>query len=423
MTRYAFLACILTLVTYTVEADVLSQFVLPGNQCATAVSINANGRIATSIFDDNAAGVLLFNPDLTLRFNRRFSSSLTLDSSGIAPTSDGGFVVAGTISLPSGDTDGIVFKVSPTGGIVWKKIFGTAENDQLHSVTVLPDGSIAVLGHRIDSSNSLDLLVARFSRGGALLWRKLLGTPSTDHAGIISAVSGPAIMVTAGTGGSPIQPLWLKLSLTGAVLSARVGSTREAIALLYKENPLGGYYLGSTGPLVQGQLAKTHISRFDATDRLVWAKSFAFSGNHLTVLNAFVNTDGSMVLAGNASTSSNLKAVVMKLSSSGAFQWKRMLNVVGSSYFTGAVQQTDGSIFAAGCSGANSNASDLLILNLPLSGNTGGCSRLTNVPISAARTSMTLRNFSIAVLPAAFRNRKAAIQAATSQPTTSALCP
>ena len=46
MTRYAFLACILSLVSFTTTADVLSQFVLPGTQCATGVSIDANGRIA-----------------------------------------------------------------------------------------------------------------------------------------------------------------------------------------------------------------------------------------------------------------------------------------------------------------------------------------------------------------------------------------
>jgi hypothetical protein len=426
MTRYAFLACILALVFYKVEAGVLSQFVLPGNQCGTALAINANGRIATSVIDENGAGVLIFNPDLTLQFSRRFSSSGTVDSAGIVPATDGGFVLAGTILMPSGDTDAIVYKVSSTGRIVWKKIFGTSENDQLHSATVLPDGSIAVLGHRISASTLHDLLIARFSKGGALLWRKVLGTPAVDHAGSITSASGSAIMVSAGTGTAPIQPLWVKLSLSGAVLSARVGSTRESLATFYMENPNGGYYLGSTGPLVQGQLAKTHISRFDATDRLVWAKAYTFSGNTLTVLPGFVNSDGSILLAGNAGglfgAPSPMRGVVMKLSSSGRIQWKRSLNVA-QSYFVGAVKQTDGSIFTAGCVSANTTASDVVTLNLPLSGNTGGCSSLTSAPISAARTSMRLSNFSIDVLPAAFRKKTAAIQTATAQPANSALCP
>jgi hypothetical protein len=423
MRRYAFLACILALVTYTVEADVLSQFVLPGRQCATAVSIDANGRIATSVIDENGAGVLLFNPDLTSRFSKRFSSSGGVNSAGIVPTADGGFVVAGTISLPSGDTDAIVFKVSAAGGIVWKKIFGTAENDQLHSATVLPDGSIAVLGHRISSSTSHDLLIARFSKGGALLWKKVLGTSSVDHAGSITSASGPALMVSAGTGTAPIQPLWIKLSLSGAVLSARVGSTRESLAIFYMENPNGGYFLGSIG---LGQLAKTNISRFDATDRLVWAKSYSFSGNTLTVHPGFVNPDGSVVLAGNSGglfgAPPPLRGVVMKISSSGGVQWKRALNIAQSD-FIGALQQTDGNIFAAGCVGANTSASDVVVLTLPLSGNTGGCSSLTSAPISAARTPMTLRDFSIGVLPATFHTQTAAIQAATTQSTESALCP
>jgi hypothetical protein len=426
MARYAFFVCILTLVSYTVAAHVLSQFALPGSQCATGVSIDANGRIATSVNDQNATGVLLFNRDLTLKFNRRFSSNGLVDSAGVAPTPDGGYVVAGTISLPSGDTDAIVYKVGSTGNVLWKKIFGTSEIDQLHTLTVLQDGSIAVLGHRISASTSHDLLIARLSKGGALLWRKVLGTPAVDHYGAIASASGPAIMVSAGTGNGPIEPLWVKLSLSGAMQSARIGSTRESIGAFYLENPNGGYYLGSLGPLVQGELAKTNISRFDATDRLVWAKSYAFSGNTLTLYPGFVNPDGSMVLVGNEGglfgAPPRMRGVVIKLSSSGGVQWKRALNVA-QSYFIGAVQQTDGNIFAAGCVSANTNASDVVTLNLPLSGNTEGCSSMTSAPISAAGTSMTLRNFSIAVLPAAFHNQTAAIQAATMQSEKSALCP
>jgi hypothetical protein len=176
---------------------------------------------------------------------------------------------------------------------------------------------------------------------------------------------------------------------------------------------------------VRGEVQKTNISRFDATDRLVWAKSYAVAGNQLTTPYGFVNADGSMVLAGNVSTPltpSALKGVVMKISSSGGIQWKRLLNVANS-YFTGAVRQTDGNIFAAGCVSANTDASDLVALSLPLSGNTGGCSSMTSAPISAVGTSMTLSNFSIGVLSATFHTQTAAIQAVTTQPTISALCP
>jgi hypothetical protein len=422
MSRYVFFAFILTLVSHAETADVLSQFVLAGNQCATAVSMNANGRIATSVNDQNGAGVLLFNSDLSLRFSKRFSSAGVVNSAGIVPTADGGFVIAGTITLSSGDTDAILYKVSSTGNIVWKKIFGTAENDQLHSATVLPDGSIAVLGHRVSNSTSLDLLIARFSSGGALLWRKVLGTPATDHASTIAFANGPALMVSAATGDNPIQPLWIKLSLNGTVLSARVASTRDAIGLFYLDHPNGGYYLGSVG--LQGQTGKTNISRLDATDRLVWTKSYRFSGNSLTLSHGFVNPDGSMVLAGHSGglLGAPPTGALMKISGSGGVQWKRALNAA-QSYFSGAVQQTDGSIFATGCMNANTEASDVIALSLPLSGNTGGCSNLRSAPISAARTSLTLRNFSIAVLPAAFRNKKVAIQSATARPTKSALCP
>ncbi len=154
----------------------------------------------------------------------------------------------------------------------------------------------------------------------------------------------------------------------------------------------------------------------------MWAKSYSHSGSSMFLSHGFVNADGSLVLVGNASTQSTLKGVLMKISGTGGVQWKRSLNLAQST-ISGAVPQTDGSIFAAGCVGWNTQASDMVTLNLPLSGNTGGCSRMTSAPISVAGASMTLRNFSIAVLPAAFRNQTAAIQSATMQSEKSALCP
>jgi hypothetical protein len=422
MIRYLFIACVLALVTYTVEADVLSQFVLPGSQCAADVSIDANGRIGALVIDQNDAGLLLFNSDLTLKFNRRFSSSGTITPSDIASTSDGGFVVVGSIALPSGDTDAIVFKVSSTGKIVWKKIFGTTENDELHGVTVLHDGSIAVLGHRISASTSYDLLIARLSKVGALLWRKVVGTRDLDHGSTITSANGSTLMVSAGTGTSPVLPLWIKLSLSGDILSARVGSTQEWAGIFYIENPNGGYYLGTLGPHVPGQLSKTNISRFDATDRLIWSKLYSHSGSSMFLSHGFVNPDGSLLLVGNASTASTLNGLMVKISSTGAVQWKRTLNLAQST-FSGVVQQSDGSIFAAGCVGWNTAASDVLALSLPLSGNTGGCNSLTSAPISVARTSMTLTNFSIAALTATFHTQTVAIQAASTQSEKTSVCP
>jgi len=421
MRHFAFLSFII-LFSYPVAADVLSQFLLPGRQCITAASTSENGNISVSILDQDATSVMLVNPDLTLRFSRRFSSAGTISPSDIVSTTDGGSIVAGTISLPAGNTDAIVFKVGATGNIVWKKIFGTADNDELHSMTILQDGSVAVLGHRISSATSHDLLIAHLSKGGAILWQKVLGTPALDHAGAITSTLEPALIISAGSGTAPIRPIWIKLSVNGAILNARAGSLQEYIATFYIENPQGGYYLGSVGPLVQGQLSKTNISRFDANDHLLWGKSFGLSGTSLTLPRGIVNSDGSVVLAGNAFTPNSLKGILMKISSSGGLQWKRALNLPQSLFF-GAIQQSDGNIFAAGCVNLNTDSEDALVLSLPISGNAGGCSRLTSAAISAAAAPMTLSNFSIAVLDASFRTQSAAIQSTTSQTSKSAVCP
>lgn len=112
----------------------------------------------------------------------------------------------------------------------------------------------------------------------------------------------------------------------------------------------------------------------------------------------------------------------MKISSSGGLQWKRALNLPQSLFF-GAIQQSDGNIFAAGCANLNTDSEDVVVLTLPLSGNAGSCSRLASAAISAEAAPMTLCNFSIQVLPASFRTQSAPIQTTTAQAEKSALCP
>ena len=273
----------------------------------------------TSLIDQNAAGVLLFNPDLTLKFNRRFSSSGTLDSSGVAPTPDGGYVVAGTISLPSGDSDAIVFKLGATGNILWKKIFGTPDIDQLHYVTVLQDGSIAVLGHRITASNSLDLLISTSFQGGRIVVEKGSWNSSNRSRWIHylrkRTRNNGLCWNRRHADFTVMDQIEFERCCAERARWIHTGSNRN---FLHGESEWRVLPRKRRMPLVHGELQKTNISRFDASDRLVWAKSYGFPGNMLTTPYGFVNADGSMVLAGNSSTPSTpsiLRGVVMKISS------------------------------------------------------------------------------------------------------------
>ena len=63
----------------------------------------------------------------------------------IQQTSDGGFVVAGQTSSPSGG-DFLVMKLDSDGNIVWQKAYGGLADDLAHSIRQTIDGGFIVAG-------------------------------------------------------------------------------------------------------------------------------------------------------------------------------------------------------------------------------------------------------------------------------------
>ncbi|WP_217493367.1 hypothetical protein [Haladaptatus sp. W1] len=69
--------------------------------------------------------------------------------SSITRTTDGGFVIAGTVDRPDRFSDGLVVKTDATGTVEWKQRFGAeCEFAQLHAIIQTQDGGYAAAGMR-----------------------------------------------------------------------------------------------------------------------------------------------------------------------------------------------------------------------------------------------------------------------------------
>lgn len=400
--------------------DLVTRFSVTGRQCATGAAVNAAGQTAISISDSSGGfDYMLLNTDGTVQLSRSVRGSGLFFPYAIAATNDNGFAMVGSVQTTSAGMDGFVARINSAGGFLWKKSIGTSEEDELRSVAVLPDGSIAVVGHRQSAVSSFDLLVARFSASGALLWKKVLGTSGFEHAGGISVTADGSIMISAATdSGGVNRGLWIKLNTAGTVVSSQTSSTPDSAGLFYLEDAVLGRVYGSLAPLRAGQNGKTLVARFDSQDHHLWSKSFGAAGASLNVAPGFFGSDGSLVLAGNAFTPGPTqdKAILLKISPAGGLQWKRALtSAQNSSSFAGPVMNNaTQSIFAAGCVDSGLETEDMALVNLPLSGNPGAsCSYLPSAAISGASTAFVLSSFAVSTLPATFHSQSIALTSST----------
>jgi hypothetical protein len=202
--------------------------------------------------------------------------------SGVAIDQDDSIFVAGQFFgtadfgggalTTAGMNDVYLAKYSPSGGFVWAKRFGAANDDLAASVAVDGGGNVAITGVfygsvafggatlRNPSNVMSDVFVAKFTGNGAHIWSKSFGGDYADYGVAIAAdldgnvlvtgtfngtVSfGGAALTSASTATSDI--FVAEYSPTGAHLfSARYGSAGSEIASAAAFGPNGGLVGGA----------------------------------------------------------------------------------------------------------------------------------------------------------------------------------
>src|SRR5262249_33125102 len=409
-------------------SDLITVLAAEGRQCSSGAGVNTQGKIGMGIQDSTGAlDFVLLNTDGTVQLSRRLTGNGAITVSSLAVAKDGGFIAVGGIATASNGTDAFIAKFSAAGNVLWKRIIGTPEDDEFRALAVLNDGSIVVLGHRNSATTTLDLLLAKFSAGGAVQWRKVIGTSGFEHAGGIAVFPDNTIGIAAGTevNGSA-RALFIKINPAGTILSARIASTPNSTGLFFLPHLQDGSLMGFLAPLVQGAAAKTFVGRFDTSGAKIWLKSFGVAGKFLITARVFQKADGSFFLTG-ASTAINSSAgsgVIAKISSAGTFQWKRGFSMQpGSTALTSlSLHNPSQTIIAAGCVGFGTDKQDTSLVQVPVSGTISGCSALPSIGMSTSNATVSFSNLAISTLSAAFHVQTPPLSSATLSITRSTQC-
>jgi len=115
---------------------------------------------------------------------------------GVAAHPNGETTLAMAVPGPLGGLDAQVIRLAANGTPLWTRQFGTAANDRLYGAIPLADGGVIVAGYSRGNGPADDMMLARLSPTGELLWLKYFGDPSkADRVyGIAPAPDGGAIV-------------------------------------------------------------------------------------------------------------------------------------------------------------------------------------------------------------------------------------
>ncbi len=269
-----------------------------------------------------------YGPDNSLSWVKTWGSASGAENLiGAAPTSDGGFVACGYgYVYTHGSADGFIVKFDSNGTEVWSRYLGGTGLDNLYGVTELNDSSFVTVGTTQNyGAGSSDVMIAKYTSDGTLLWVKTWGYNGTDSVYSISNTSDGGFVIAG------------------------------------KESSAGYAY----------------ISKYNSAGTTEWTRTWGGGTIYNQASSVIQTSDGGYALAGQ-SRSFGLgyeDTFLVKYDNSGTFEWNRVFGTSDWDYAQSVVEGLDAGLFVTGYSNHyDSGNNDLLLLKYSSDGNINNCS-------------------------------------------------
>jgi uncharacterized delta-60 repeat protein len=246
----------------------------------------------------------------------------------VKQASDGGYVAAGsTWEFGVGNTDAWVLKLDSNGGVAWQKTYGGGGYDRATSVEPTSDGGYIVAGSTYSfGAGKDDAWVLKLDSTGGVIWQKTYGGSGDDCANSAEQTADGGYIVLGSTSefGAGVGNVWvLKLSSTGSVTWQKTyggGGSYRASAI--EETSDGGYVVaGSTNSSCAGGW-DFWVLKLNPTGSVNWQKAYG-GGNDDEAYSVQQTSDGGYVAAGytNSFGTGWTDAWVVKLGVDGYIVW------------------------------------------------------------------------------------------------------
>jgi hypothetical protein len=293
--------------------------------------------------------VMKLDADGNIVWQKVYGVNMVITSRSFQQTSDGGYVLGGTIFTGTGiDLEGWVVKLDSGGSIVWQKSYNGGPSPVsirldtlIHSVRQTLDGGYIVAG-----SWGGDNWVMKLDPSGNMIWQKTYANCGFNMVALTS--DGGYAFAGTNNGGSCV----LRIDSAGNVVWRKIYLPSNGYFIIISQASDGGFVLG--GEISMRQTIDTDeawIMKLDSAGNTLWQKAFGEGSNYIDYLASLSPTsDGGYVAAGYGycsnsgfCTGSANRAWLFKIDGGGNMVWHRLYGGPQEDDVFLSVQQTSDS--------------------------------------------------------------------------------
>lgn len=271
------------------------------------------------------------------------------------------------VSNPLGEIDYWLLKITHEGDLEWEKTLGGAFNDFCSEIVIASDGSYLIGGHseqedaaQGDTFGNIDKVIFKVSPSGEVIWKKNYDRSNFDRLEKILPTNDGGFLLggSISTDNEHYNFNLIKTNSSGEVEweNNYGGSTYDVLEDL-KATSNGEYYVGGTSRSSDGDALSEGFGRDDywllKVDRLgdiIWEKKYGFK--HDDLLKSLIATsDGGAILSGSSSGETTFQGFdywVIKIDKDGKSQWSKNYGLPDTDFFEKAIATNDGGILLGG---------------------------------------------------------------------------
>ncbi len=279
---------------------------------------------------------------------------------GIVALEKGDAAIVGTCkSFGAKRTDICITRMNSKGEMKWRLWLGGKKKDEGKAIARAADGSILVLGHSKSYSKNYDydLLIAKVSLEGKLIWEKHIGGMRDEFAGGIAGTDdgGALIVGSSQSFGEGDKNVYIvRLDKEGNELDAyTVGGAKDDVATALTRTRDGNFVMVGYREIERAGDADFFVMKLDQQGKKIWAKTYG--GEYEDTLDGVTATvDGGIVAIGKTRSygSEQSDLTVMKYDASGKLIWHKIYGFKYYDYGNAVATTRDGGFLLAG--GTNS---------------------------------------------------------------------
>ncbi len=294
----------------------------------------------------SAAWCVKLDPLGNVVWQRTYGGSVAYVPNSVCPTSDGGYIVAGS-KHPA-----LVYpwclKLDQLGNVVWQKSYeALGVSSSASAIRQTVDGGYILAGHASPiGHHDPDMFLAKLDSSGNIIWQKLIGWAGDDYGSDVYQTSDAGYVAIGRAEASTFDVLVTRLDAAGNPLWMRTyGGIGADEGYSIQQTSDGGFVAaGKTDSWGSG--GDAWCFKLDANGNMVWQRAYGGAGYDAATAIQQTGDGGYAMFGRTDQPGGGTNAWLIKLDSSGLVSWARTYGTGDWLYGAEDGQQTSEGGFA-----------------------------------------------------------------------------